>query len=82
MAQVHVVRHNVLAEGLSIRHVACEMCVNRNTVSKYLTQAGPIHREGSRCGRWWSVLVLGSMSCLSSGQVAQRRNRIGRPRIA
>jgi transposase len=48
MAQVHVIRHKVLVEGLSIRRVARELGVSRNTVSKYLTQAEPIHREGSR----------------------------------
>ena len=48
MAQVHVIRHKVLVEGLSIRRVAREMGVSRNTVSKYLKEAEPIRREGPR----------------------------------
>lgn len=48
MAQVHVIRHKVLVEGLSIRRVAREMGVSRNTVSKYLEEAEPIRREGPR----------------------------------
>jgi transposase len=48
MAQVHVIRHKVLVEGQSVRRVAREMGVSRNTVSKYLTQSQPIRREGLR----------------------------------
>ena len=48
MAQVHVIRHKVLVEGLSIRQVAREMGVSRNTVSKYLKQPQPVRREGPR----------------------------------
>jgi len=48
MAQVHVIRHKVLVEGLSIRRVAREMGVSRNTVSKYLKQPQPVRREGPR----------------------------------
>ena len=48
MAQVHVIRHKVLVEGLSIRRVAHEMGVSRNTVSKYLKQSQPTRREGPR----------------------------------
>ena len=48
MAQVHVIRHKVLAEGLSIRRVAREMGISRNTVSKYIKQPQPVRREGPR----------------------------------
>jgi transposase len=48
MAQVHVIRHKVLVEGLSIRRVAREMGVSRNTVTKYLRQPQPVRREGPR----------------------------------
>ena len=48
MAQVHVIRHKVLVEGLSIRRVAREMGVSRNTVTKYLKQPQPVRREGPR----------------------------------
>jgi transposase len=45
MDQVHVIRHKVLVEGLSIRRVAREMGVSRNTVSNYLQASEPICRE-------------------------------------
>ena len=48
MAQVHVIRHKALVEGLSIRQVAREMGVSRNTVSKYLEETEPIRSEGPR----------------------------------
>ena len=48
MAQVHVIRHKVLVEGLSIRRVAREMGLSRNTVSKYLKEAEPNRREEPR----------------------------------
>jgi transposase len=48
MAQVHVIRHKVLVEGLSIRQVAQELDVSRNTVSKYLKQPQPVRHEGPR----------------------------------
>lgn len=41
MSQVHVIRHKVLLEGRSIRSVAGEMGVSRNTVRKYLTVSEP-----------------------------------------
>ena len=41
MDQVHVIRHKVLVEGHSVRSVAREMGVGRNTVSKYLTVSEP-----------------------------------------
>lgn len=47
MGQVHVIRHKVLVEGLSIRQVAREMGVSRNTVRKYLNQAEPVRIKGS-----------------------------------
>jgi len=34
--QVHFVRHKGLVEGRSIRLVACEMRISRNTLSRYL----------------------------------------------
>ena len=45
MDQVHVIRHKVLVEGLSIRRVAREMGVSRNTVRKYLKVSEPGRRE-------------------------------------
>jgi hypothetical protein len=48
MAQVHVLRHKVQVEGLSIRRVAREMCVSRNTVGDYLRQPQPVRYEAPR----------------------------------
>src|SRR5579863_4994844 len=42
MDQVHVLRHTVLKEGQSIRRVARELGLSRNTVAKYLDQPEPI----------------------------------------
>ena len=42
--QVHVIRHKVLREGASIRQVAHELGLSRNTVSKYLEQYAPVRR--------------------------------------
>jgi transposase len=44
MDQVHVIRHKVLREGRSIRQVARELGLSRNTVGKYLDQSEPAHR--------------------------------------
>jgi transposase len=41
MDQVHVIRHKVLLEGKSVRSVAKEMSVSRNTVAKYLKHPEP-----------------------------------------
>src|SRR5215216_3647565 len=42
MDQVHVIRHKVLLEGKSVRSVAKEMGVSRNTVAKYLKNPEPV----------------------------------------
>ena len=42
MDQVHVLRHKVLSEGQSIRRVARELGLSRNTVAKYLDQPEPV----------------------------------------
>jgi len=41
MDQVHVIRHKVLIEGQSVRSVARQLDVSRNTVRKYLKQSEP-----------------------------------------
>ena len=41
MDQVHVIRHKVLVEGQSVRAVARQMGISRNTVSKYLKVSEP-----------------------------------------
>jgi len=51
MDQVHVLRHQVLNEGRSIRRVARELGVSRNTVAKYLEQSEPVRRHGRPRGR-------------------------------
>jgi transposase len=42
MDQVQVLRHKVLKEGQSIRRVARELGLSRNTVTKYLDQPEPV----------------------------------------
>ena len=51
MDQVHVLRHQVLNEGRSIRRVARELGISRNTVAKYLEQSEPVRRRGRPRGR-------------------------------
>jgi transposase len=41
MGQAYVIRHKVFLEGRSIRQVAREMAISRNTVRKYLAQSEP-----------------------------------------
>jgi transposase len=54
MDQVHVIRHQVLVEGRSIRSVAGGMGISRNTVRKYLVQPVPVRREsGPRARPVW-----------------------------
>lgn len=48
MDQVHVIRHKVLVEGKSVRSVAKEMGVSRNTVAKYLKNPEPTRRRVAR----------------------------------
>jgi transposase len=45
MDQVHVIRHKVLVEGQSIRRVARDMGLSRNTVRKYLQVSEPVRVE-------------------------------------
>jgi transposase len=42
MDQVYVVRYKVLVEGLSVRRVAREVGVSRNTVRRYVDGAEPL----------------------------------------
>ncbi|MCA1837314.1 MAG: IS21 family transposase [Actinobacteria bacterium] len=42
MDQVHVIRHKVLVEAQSIRSVAREMSIGRNTIKKYLKLSEPV----------------------------------------
>ena len=46
MDKVHVIRHKVLVEGQSIRSVARQLCVSRNTVDKYIKVSEPIRMAG------------------------------------
>jgi transposase len=58
MEEVHVIRHKVKVEGLSIRRVAREMGVSGNTVRKYLGESAPRRRELKLRGRpvWTRVM--------------------------
>ena len=51
MDQVHVIRHKVLREGVSIRRVARELSISRNPVSKYLEESAPMRRTRRRRAR-------------------------------
>lgn len=44
MDKVYVIRHKVLVEHRSIRSVANELNVSRNTVSKYLQASKPVRK--------------------------------------
>ena len=55
MDQVHVIRHKVLREGASVRQVAHELGISRNTVRKYLEQSAPVRRlRGRRARPVWA----------------------------
>src|SRR5215207_10104709 len=45
MDQVHVIRHKVLVEGLTVRQVARQLGLSRNTVRRYLTMPTPVRVE-------------------------------------
>lgn len=47
MDKVYVIRHKVLVERRSIRSVARELDVSRNTVSKYLQAPEPVRKPGA-----------------------------------
>ncbi len=48
MDQVHVIRHKVMVEGLSIRKTAKDLGVSRNTVRRYLKVSEPVREEPRR----------------------------------
>jgi len=45
MDKVYVIRHKVMVEGKSIRSVARDLSVSRNTVTRYLGLSEPVRRE-------------------------------------
>jgi transposase len=47
MDKVFVIRHKVLVERRSIRSVARELGISRNTVSKYLQKSEPVRKPGA-----------------------------------
>ena len=51
MDQVHVIRHKVLVEGISIRAVARDLGVSRNTVRKYLEESEPVRKCAIQRGK-------------------------------
>jgi predicted transcriptional regulator len=59
MDEVHVIRHKVLREGVSIRRVARGLSISRKTVSKYLEESAPIRHTRRRRARpvWEGVRV-------------------------
>jgi len=76
VAQVHVIRHKVLVEGLSMRQVAEEMGISRNTVRKYLSQAEPVRREeGPRARPVRAAVEAKIVELLSDPQLTNRKQR-------
>lgn len=47
MDQVHVIRHKAKVEGKSLRSIAKELGISRNTVKKYLGESAPRRKETS-----------------------------------
>jgi len=47
MDKVYVIRHKVMVEGKSIRSVARELGISRNTVSRYLRLSEPVRKESA-----------------------------------
>ena len=45
MDKVYIIRHKEMAEGKSIRSVAREFSVSRNTVTRYLGPSEPVRKE-------------------------------------
>jgi hypothetical protein len=67
MDHVHVIRHNVLVEGLSPRQVAREMRVWRNAVRRHLEVAAPTRVETQlQPGRSGRRFEIGSTICCRS----------------
>jgi transposase len=76
MDQVHVIRHKVRVEKLSLRQVAKDLGISRNTVRRYLRDETPIgerRRGRRRSGRrsptgltpCWPIRAAGTLA--SSG---------------
>jgi transposase len=57
MDQVHVIRHKVLVEKQSIRRVARELGVSRNTIDKYLHQSEPVRTHRVRGRPVWERVM-------------------------
>jgi transposase len=81
--QVHVIRHKVLVEGQSMRRVAAEMGLSRNTVKKYLTQAEPVRHEAEpRRKPVRSVVTARIEALLADKRLTNRKQRWTGPRLA
>jgi transposase len=68
--QVHVIRHKVLVDGRSQRHVAKEFGISRRTVRKYVEEAVPIRKESAARSRpvWEKVRARVETLLAESGQ--------------
>jgi transposase len=68
--QVHVIRHKVLVDGCSQRHVAKEFGISRRTVRKYVEEAVPIRKESAARPRpvWEKVSARVETLLAESGQ--------------
>jgi transposase len=81
--QVYVVRHKVLVEGRSQRHVAKELGIARETVRRYLAEAIPIRKETQPRPRpvWEAVRPRLEALLAESGQWTGGKQRLTATRL-
>ena len=81
MTTIHVVRHKVLAEGLSQRDVARQLGVSRNTAAKYLEHDTPHWVETNPRPQLVQDVITPAVHRLLEAhrKVCLRRTRLERP---
>src|SRR6266567_2968767 len=92
MDQVHVVRHKVLVEEQSVRRVARELGLSRNTINKYLRQSEPVRtgraRERASMGTGQAAAgrAVGGVGATDDREAAADRDpdttAVGEPRVS
>jgi len=80
--QVSVVRHKVLYDGQSVRSVAREFGLSRNTVHKYLSQSEPIRQEYPQRAYPVRDVIQGQIDVwMSDKRLTSEKHRWTAPRI-
>jgi len=80
--QVLVIRHKVLQEGRSVRSVAREFGVSRNTVQKYLSQAEPVRQEYPQRSHPVRDVIQGQIDVwMSDKRLTSEKHRWTAPRM-